>query len=148
MQHQLALNQVTLEKSVADSLPSVSGSGNQIQQVLMNLVLNAQQAMNGKPGKVLVEARPGAAGTIEIRVTDNGPGIPKEIQRRIFEPFFTTKPTGQGTGLGLSVSYGIVQEHKGTISVFSEVGKGTTFVIQLPARPGLERGQSDLHKAA
>jgi len=99
----------------------------------MNLVINAQQAMDGAHGEVLVEAEPGDDGKVVIRVHDNGPGIPKENQLRIFEPFFTTKPQGQGTGLGLSVSYGILQEHKGSISVDSEVGKGTTFIIELPA---------------
>jgi signal transduction histidine kinase len=133
MRHQLALSGVMLEMNVADGLPRVNGNANQLQQVLMNLVLNAQQAMNGTPGEVMVEAQPAGDDKIVIRVRDNGPGIPKENQQRIFEPFFTTKPMGQGTGLGLSVSYGIVQEHKGTIEVQSEVGKGTTFEITLPA---------------
>ncbi len=132
MRHQLALSQVTLEMSVADGLPRVFGNANQLQQVLMNLVLNAQQAMNGTPGEVMVEAQPVGDDKVVIRVRDNGPGIPKEIQQRIFEPFFTTKPSGQGTGLGLSVSYGIVTEHKGTIEVESGPGQ-TTFVITLPA---------------
>jgi signal transduction histidine kinase len=133
MSHQLALNRVKLSKSVAEGVPAIKGNANQLQQVLMNLILNAQQAMSGNPGEVVVEAGLGADGRVVVKVTDNGPGIPKDIQRRIFEPFFTTKPTGQGTGLGLSVSYGIVQDHKGTIEVESEVGKGTAFIIRLPA---------------
>lgn len=147
MHHQLALNQVALEKSVAEQLPPISGNGNQLQQVLMNLILNAQQAMAGSPGKVVVEAgRSGDPGVV-LKVTDNGPGIPKEIQRRIFEPFFTTKPTGQGTGLELSVSYGIVQEHKGTIQVESEVGKGTAFIIRLPAATATSAGHAPAEPA-
>ena len=132
MSHQLALNRVKLSKSVAEPLPPIRGNANQLQQVLMNLILNAQQAMAGNPGEVVVEAA-SDGGRVTVKVTDDGPGIPREIQRRIFEPFFTTKPTGQGTGLGLSVSYGIVQDHKGTIGVESEVGKGTSFIIRLPA---------------
>ncbi len=134
MEHQLSLHQVRIVRTIDATLPRITGNGNQIQQVLMNLALNAQQAMGGKPGEVCVEAHAGSAGGVVIRVRDNGPGIPKEIQKRIFEPFFTTKPTGQGTGLGLSVSYGIIQEHQGTIRVESEPGQGTTFVIELPAR--------------
>ena len=68
-------------------------------------------------------------------VSDTGPGIPEEIQAKLFEPFFTTKPTGKGTGLGLSVSFGIIKDHNGEISVRSEVGRGTDFVIRLPAAP-------------
>ena len=132
MRHQLALAEVTLVQIVPTSLPRIQGNANQLQQVLMNLMLNAQQAMNGSPGEVLVEVSPWIGGRVEIRVRDNGPGIPKHIQQRIFEPFFTTKPSGQGTGLGLSVSYGIVHEHKGVIRVISEPGQGTTFEIELP----------------
>jgi len=135
MEHQLALHQVRIVRAVDADLPRITGSGNQLQQVLMNLALNAQQAMGGKPGEVTIEARAEGAGLVVIRVRDNGPGIPPGIQKRIFEPFFTTKPAGQGTGLGLSVSYGIIQDHAGTIRVESEPGQGTTFVIELPTAP-------------
>lgn len=131
--HQLGINQVKLEKSLASHLPRMLGSGNQIQQVLMNLMINAQQAMDGKPGTVRVATRPSGEGQIEVEVSDNGPGIPKEIQAKIFEPFFTTKPTGRGTGLGLSVSYGIIKDHKGEIRLTSEPGKGACFVVTFPA---------------
>jgi signal transduction histidine kinase len=144
MKHQLELNQVTLEIQVPDVLPSVRGNANQLQQVIMNLVLNAQQAMSGRRGEVTVEAHAGREGQLVIRVRDNGPGIPREIQSRIFEPFFTTKPSGHGTGLGLSVSYGIVQEHHGTITVESEPGNGTMFVIELPTVSDAEAAAASL----
>ncbi len=135
MRHQLELKNVKLETAVDAGLPTVSGSANQLQQVLMNLILNGQQAMAGQPGRVAVAARLAAPDRLEIRVQDDGPGIPKEIQHRIFEPFYSTKPTGQGTGLGLSVSFGIVKDHGGQIAVESEPGAGTCFVITLPVPP-------------
>jgi signal transduction histidine kinase len=130
--HQLGLQKVRLETEFASGLPRIMGNANQIQQVLLNLMINAQQAMNSEPGLVRISTRMMDSKEVEIRVSDTGSGIPKEIQSKIFEPFFTTKPTGKGTGLGLSVSYGIVKDHKGNISVESEMGKGTTFVIVFP----------------
>ena len=111
----------------------VQASGNQLQQVLMNLIVNAQQALKGAPGTVTVATRSIDGDSVEVSVADTGPGIPKEIQAKVFEPFFTTKPTGQGTGLGLSVSFGIVKDHAGEISIDSEPGRGATFRIVLPA---------------
>ncbi len=131
--HQLEMNQVRLETDLAPGLPAVLGSSNQLQQVLMNLMINAQQAMEGAPGIVTVRTRKTESGGVEIRVQDTGPGIPKEIADRIFEPFFTTKPSGKGTGLGLSVSFGIVKDHGGEIAVESIPGRGATFVITLPS---------------
>lgn len=99
--HQMALNEVRLEKELESDLPPVLGNSNQLQQVFMNILINAQQAMEGTPGKVrIVSARKGAS--VELRFTDTGPGIPENIRAKIFEPFFTTKPVGKGTGLGLS----------------------------------------------
>jgi signal transduction histidine kinase len=132
--HQLELQQVKIIKDLEEQLPEIHGNSNQLQQVLMNLMINAQQAMEGEPGKVTVSTRRNDAGEIEIVVSDTGPGIPEEIQTKLFEPFFTTKPTGQGTGLGLSVSFGIIKDHHGEITVESEVGKGTEFIIRLPPR--------------
>ncbi|UPU38299.1 ATP-binding protein [Geomonas paludis] len=88
--------------------------------------------MGGTAGVVRLSARRLEEGGLELRVSDNGPGIPKEVQGKIFDPFFTTKPAGQGTGLGLSVSYGIVKDHGGEIRLESEEGVGTTFIITLP----------------
>lgn len=130
--HQLAMHKVKLEKDCAPGLPPIMGNANQIQQVLMNIMINAQQAMDGNPGLIRVSTRQVEGERVEIRVTDNGPGIPDEIRGKLFEPFFTTKSAGKGTGLGLSVSYGIIKDHGGDITVESEAGKGSTFVITLP----------------
>ncbi|WP_224961902.1 ATP-binding protein [Geomonas subterranea] len=130
--HQLGINSVKVEREVEPGLPACRGNANQLQQVLMNLMINSQQAMGGTAGLVRLSARRLEEGAVELRVSDNGPGIPKEIQAKIFDPFFTTKPAGQGTGLGLSVSYGIVKDHGGDIRLESEEGVGTTFIITLP----------------
>ena len=132
MDHQLGMHQIRLEKELAPDLPPVIGNANQIQQVLMNLMINAEQAMEGNPGRIRLSTLRSSSGRIEIRVSDTGPGIPAEIQKKLFEPFFTTKPAGKGTGLGLSVTYGIIKQHKGDIRVESETGRGTMFIIEFP----------------
>ena len=134
--HQLGINSVKVEMDVEPGLPGCRGNANQLQQVLMNLMINAQQAMGGRGGTVRLSARRLEEGALELRVSDNGPGIPKEIRAKIFDPFFTTKPAGLGTGLGLSVSYGIVKDHGGEIRLESEQGVGTTFIITLPSPAG------------
>jgi len=104
----------------------------QIQQVFINIILNAAEAMEGK-GTFTIETRMSDDDElIEIEFTDTGCGISEENIERLFEPFFTTKEVGHGTGLGLAISYGIIQRHKGTIEVNSQIGKGTTFIIRLP----------------
>jgi len=143
--HQLAMNKVKIEKGLNPNLPQIKGSGNQLQQVLMNLMINAQQAME-QGGTVQVSTRALNDQTVEIRVSDTGPGIPPEIQAKIFEPFFTTKPVGKGTGLGLSVSYGIINNHHGRIRVESVVGKGATFIITLPIEVPKETGPGEAEK--
>ncbi|BCR05818.1 hypothetical protein DESUT3_28870 [Desulfuromonas versatilis] len=132
VEHQLGIAKIRIERDLGSELPRFNGSGNQIQQVLMNLMLNAQQAMKGEPGEVRLTTRQLEDGALELRVSDTGPGMPKEVRDRIFEPFFTTKPSGEGTGLGLSVSYRIIEDHGGQIRVESEPGEGATFVITLP----------------
>ena len=129
--HQLTINHVQIEKSLAEDLPMVNGNDNQLQQVLINLMINAQQAMpEGGKVRLMTRALPPH---VEIRVSDTGIGIPKQNQQKIFEPFFTTKPAGEGTGLGLSVSYGLLKEHGGELLVESEEGAGTTFILLIPA---------------
>jgi two-component system NtrC family sensor kinase len=132
VEHQLEMNKVKLKRDLQASLPKISGNANQIQQVLINLMINAQQAMEGTPGEVAVTTAADRNGHVEVRVSDDGPGIPEELRAKIFEPFFTTKAVGKGTGLGLSVSYGIIKEHKGEITVESTPGTGTTFVLKFP----------------
>jgi len=113
-------------------LPLIEGNSNHLQQVFMNLLGNAQQALDGKPGRIAIQTALDSNGLLEITVRDTGPGIPEELQQRIFEPFYTTKRAGQGTGLGLSVSYGIIQKHHGSIAVRSAADQGTVFAITLP----------------
>ncbi|MEE8553477.1 MAG: ATP-binding protein [Desulfobacterales bacterium] len=132
VEHQLELHKVKLKKNFASSLPMISGNANQIQQVLLNLMINAQQAMEGRPGEVTVTTLSLDSSHVQVQISDNGSGIPEDVQAKIFEPFFTTKEVGKGTGLGLSVSYGIIKEHKGEIKVESSPEKGTTFKIEFP----------------
>ncbi|MHA2938964.1 ATP-binding protein [Vibrio sp. RC27] len=122
----------TVEREYADDTPSVYCQPMQLNQVFLNLLVNARQAMGEDSGVIRVRIQPIADDKVEVQIEDNGSGIPKENLTTIFEPFFTTKPVGDGTGLGLSVSYGIINAHGGTISVDSEVGKGTTFTLILP----------------
>jgi two-component system, NtrC family, sensor kinase len=140
--HQLELKQIKVRKDLAGDLPMVRGNANQLQQALMNLMINAHDALEGRPGVVTVSSARLGAERIELRVIDTGPGIAKEIQARIFEPFFTTKPRGQGTGLGLAVTYGIVKDHGGDIRVDSETGCGATFIITLPVLESEEAPQT------
>ena len=131
MHKPLAADNIRVTTALAPDLPTMYGDANALHQVLMNLLANAREAV-GAAGEIRVETGPlpGREGWIRLMVRDTGPGITPEVVSRIFDPFFTTKASG--TGLGLSVTYGIVQEHGGTIDVKSESGAGTTFTLTFP----------------
>lgn len=123
----------TIERDFGD-LPGIVCNAGKLGQVFTNLLVNASHAI-GEQGLIRIATRRSDDGGVEITVSDNGHGIDAGKLKEIFNPFFTTKPVGQGTGLGLSVSYGIIQDHGGKISVESEPGAGTTFIIRLPVEP-------------
>lgn len=123
-------NNIAIEKDLMPDLPIIAGNQAELQQVFLNLLTNAVDAI-GKDGNILLTSRR-VNSEIAISIKDNGPGIPKEHQSRVFEPFFTTKQSGKGTGLGLSVTYTLVRNMGGTIALDSEEGKGTTFTVNLP----------------
>lgn len=127
----LSKRMVRVGTELGEALPPVWGDSGKLQQVLMNLVLNARDSMPDGGDLNIRTAQQN--GEVVVEVTDTGTGIPEEQIHKIYDPFFTTKGTGKGTGLGLSVSYGIVQEHRGTITVRSETGHGTAFRVALPA---------------
>ena len=122
---------IELHRDIGSSLPRILGNRGRLQQVLMNLLLNAADAMP-QGGRLEVTAR-AVAGRVRLEIADTGTGIAPEHMEHIYDPFFTTKPRGHGTGLGLSVSYGIVKEHSGTLMAESQPGEGSRFVISLPA---------------
>lgn len=124
---------IEIDRDLDPNLPVTRLDFHQIQQVILNLLNNAEQAIagEGSEGTIRVSTRVERA-MLELRVTDDGPGIPAEIREKIFEPFFTTKKVGQGTGLGLPLCFGIVSEHGGTLGVESAPGRGTTFIVRLP----------------
>jgi signal transduction histidine kinase len=131
MQNSLDVSNIETKLNLKDGLPQVLIDEHQIQQVFVNLITNAAQAMSGG-GMLFIGSRNGSSsGFVEVTVADTGKGIPPEFLPHIFDPFFSTKGDG-GTGLGLSVSYGIIKNHKGDIRVESKVGVGTTFTIELP----------------
>jgi two-component system, NtrC family, sensor kinase len=135
VQHQLKMagGLITIEKNYAQ-LPLVECFANQLNQVFMNLLNNAIDALKSldSPGKIIIQTTQPTLDMVEIWIQDNGPGIVPSNIARIFDPFFTTKPVGQGVGLGLSVSYQIIQMHEGQLICDSTLGQGTTFKIVIP----------------
>jgi signal transduction histidine kinase len=121
---------ITVERRYAE-LGRVRGYAGQLQQVFMNILTNAAQAVDDRTGRIRIETAQ-IGKDVVVRIADDGPGIAPEVLPRIFDPFFTTKDVGQGSGLGLSIVHGIVERHGGRIDVESALGRGTTFTLTLP----------------
>jgi signal transduction histidine kinase/CheY-like chemotaxis protein len=136
------VNNVTTIDALAAGLPLVFADPHQVQQVLLNLIINGEQAMlsaNGRGTLIVRTWHDLDRDAVVIEVSDDGPGVPEEVQSKIFDPFFTTKDVGKGTGLGLTVAYAIVEEHGGRLTVSSEPGPGATFRVDLPIGGGTLR---------
>lgn len=129
LKNQIRISQVSVQSEIPAATILVNGNANQLQQVFVNIILNAIQAM-GPGGILTVNIKTVAGNKVQVQISDNGPGIPEEVKTRIFDPFFTTK--SEGTGLGLSVSNSIIGDHNGKISLESEPSRGTTFYVELP----------------
>ncbi len=142
VQERLKQHRVEVETSYAEPLPLVHADPDQMSQVLLNLVLNAIQAMP-EGGRLSLALEPEGPG-MKLSVADTGSGMPAETLNKIFDPFFTTKDVGAGTGLGLTVVHGIVEDHGGAIHVYSVPGRGTTFTIHLPIHRESSQGGEDL----
>jgi len=146
--YELRLENIRLTLDLEPGLPPVLADAQQMQQMVLNLLSNAEQAVESGAGHGEIEVRTrsirrGARRVVRLEVRDDGPGIPRDILPRIFDPFFTTKPAGIGTGLGLSIVRTIAREHGGEVSVESEPGRGTTFFVELRAAPALENEESE-----
>jgi two-component system NtrC family sensor kinase len=131
----LRVEGVEIQLDLDPGLPTLWADAHQLQQVVVNLVTNAQHALRGHPApkRVTLSTRHDAAsGRVRLEVSDTGPGIPPDVLSRVFEPFFTTKPAGEGTGLGLPLCKGVIESHGGTLAVESELGKGAFFRVELP----------------
>ena len=138
LEPQLRKSSIEIVKDYAEDAPPISGSGAKLQQVFTNLILNARDAMFDG-GKITLRTFSSGDDGVTIEVVDDGEGIPAANLKKVFDPFFTTKGVGNGTGLGLAVSYGIIQEHNGTIEVSSVEGKGTTFRLIFPTAHKADR---------
>jgi two-component system NtrC family sensor kinase len=131
-ERQALFQNIRVEKVYAPGLPKIVADSGQLQQVFMNVIFNAAEAMDGTGTLTLRTSFDPARDEVSVAIADTGHGIKEEDKERLFEPFFTTKDVGKGTGLGLAISYGILQKHHGTIEVQSEAGRGATFTIRLP----------------
>jgi len=141
-EYQMRLRGITVNLSLSPDLLPVSADPEQLKQAFLNLLLNAQDAMP-QGGQLRLETQNVNTTGVVLKISDTGVGIPQSCFSEIFEPFYTTKKAGSGVGLGLSVVYGIICDHKGTIKVDSVIGQGTTFTVRLPAhRPGEESAAS------
>jgi PAS domain S-box-containing protein len=134
LEPQLRRSQIRIVRDYGNGLPQVYANAVKLQQVFTNLILNARDSIANGDGRITLATRNGEEGVLTVEVADNGVGIAADDVAKIYDPFFTTKGVGRGTGLGLAVTYGIVQEHSGHISVASTPGLGTTFRITLPTR--------------
>ncbi len=132
IKQQAMFHGIEIKTSLSENLPEIIGDRARLEEVFLNLFINAADAMNGK-GLLTIKTTLTSNNSIKVLVTDTGEGIDKEHLQHIFEPFFTTKDPGKGTGLGLSIVYGIIKKHNGLIEAESEPGKGTTFIISLPS---------------
>jgi two-component system C4-dicarboxylate transport sensor histidine kinase DctB len=133
MQEQLRLREIELTVSLDSAGAPVAGNAIQLEQVVINLLTNARDAVAERSHRRIEVTTRRLDGAVRIVVADSGPGVPPGLEQRVFDPFFTTKEVGRGTGLGLSISYGIVADHRGTISVENAAGGGAAFTIELPA---------------
>ena len=137
--YELRVENIVVECSLETGLPETMADPHQLQQVVLNLLVNAEQALLGDRGSghVWIRTHGASGGRIALEVSDDGPGIAPSIASRVFDPFFTTKPAGVGTGLGLSIVYGIVQQHGGDVTLESHRGSGAKFVVELPMASSL-----------
>ncbi|UCG12660.1 MAG: two-component sensor histidine kinase, partial [Deltaproteobacteria bacterium] len=132
LQHQSLFHNIEIIQNLESDLTQILGNPGELEQVFTNLMLNATDAMEGRGRITISSASELKAKQVVLTFTDTGPGISPEVREKIFEPFFTTKPVGVGTGLGLSVVYGVIHRHGGSIEVGSTPGPGATFIIRLP----------------
>lgn len=150
--YDLRVTNVELAVDLGENLPTTLADGHQIQQVLINVITNAQQAMKARGGNLEVSTRLDAAGTeqerLVVSIADDGPGVPEALRSKVFDPFFTTKPVGEGTGLGLSLSYGILKQHGGDLVVVPSRLGGACFELRLPVLPDLTGAIGEARVAA
>lgn len=144
VEQQPIFRNIQIETNLNNKLPKVSVDVGQMQQVFLNIILNASDAMQGTGSLDIHSGIDDQNNYIVVTIKDTGPGIPQDIQSKIFDPFFTTKPQGKGTGLGLAIAYGTIQKHNGIISVESEQGTGTTFTIKLPTVDKAQKGPIEI----
>ena len=145
VKNQFLITGIQLKKDISNILPPIRGRRQDLQQAFLNLILNSIQAIEDMSVENVISVRSGAGpdGYIRVDFSDTGTGIQPEDLDHIFDPFYTTKPVGQGTGLGLSLVYGIIRTHKGYIEAKSEINKGTTFSIYLPVPANNEKETTD-----
>jgi PAS domain S-box-containing protein len=140
MEGHMILRNVNIVQNLENNLPVLWGHRSKLEQVFLNLIINAAEAMGGEGRLDLATHWDQDSGEIMLSVADSGPGIPEEVARRVFEPFYTTKPRGRGTGLGLAISHGIITQHGGRVELDSRPGQGATFTIHLPIDENNEPG--------